>query len=164
MIELPYGDSLYSMTVLMPTDFNEPLDKFVAEKINRENLEAWRADLRVPSRDVILELPKFELEYELNYNDILKSMGMVVPFEELEADFGGIAELNGQNLFISEVKHKTFVKVDETGTEAAAVTSVGVGVTSMPPSVIVNRPFVFIISERSSGVNLFMGKVKNPVI
>ena len=62
------------------------------------------------------------------------------------------------------MKHKTFIRVDEEGTEAAAVTSVGVGITSMPPQMIINRPFVFIIHERESGANLFMGKVKNPTL
>jgi serpin B len=162
MIELPYGDSLYSMSVLMPTDFDEPIDEFVDKSVTKENLDNWRSGLRSTGRDVMIRLPKFELEYELSYKEILQSMGMNIPFEESEADFSGIAELSGQNLFISEVKHKTFVLVDEEGTEAAAATSVGVGVTSAPPAVEVNRPFVFIIHERTSGVNLFMGKVKNP--
>ena len=162
MIELPYGDSLYSMSVLMPTDFDKPIDEFVEESVSSENLSEWRAGLRSYGRDVIIKLPKFEMEYELSYNDILRSMGMELPFSESEADFSGIAEPGSQNLFISEVKHKTFVAVDEEGTEAAAVTSVGIGVTSMPPAIEVNRPFVFIIHERTSGINLFMGKVKNP--
>ncbi len=162
MIELPYGDSLYSMSILLPTDFDQPMDEFVKESLNSENLSKWREGLRSSGREVMVSLPKFELEYELSYNDILRSMGMELPFSESEADFSGIAELDSQNLFISEVKHKTFVAVDEEGTEAAAATSVGVGVTSMPPALEVNRPFVFIIHERTSGVNLFMGKVKNP--
>jgi serpin B len=102
------------------------------------------------------------MEYEITYNDILKSMGMEHAFNEGLADFSGIADVSPQNLYISEVKHKTFVRVDEEGTEAAAVTSVGVGLTSLPPSMTVNRPFVFIIHERESGTNLFMGKVKDP--
>lgn len=162
MIELPYGDSLYSMSVLMPTDFEKPIDEFVEESVNPENISQWREGLRSSGREVMVSLPKFELEYELSYNDILRSMGMELPFSESEADLSGIAEPAGQNLFISEVKHKTFVAVDEEGTEAAAATSVGIGVTSMPPALEVNRPFVFIIHERTSGVNLFMGKVKNP--
>ena len=162
MIELPYGDSLYAMSVLMPTDFDQPIDEFVEESVNLENVSKWRDVLRSSGRNVMVSLPKFELEYELSYNDILRSMGMDLPFSESEADFSGIAELDSQNLFISEIKHKTFVAVDEEGTEAAAATSVGIGVTSMPPAVEVNRPFVFIIHERTSGVNLFMGKVKNP--
>ena len=164
MIELPYGDSLFTMTVLLPADRSMPIDRFVEEKITAHNLDNWRSNLHVSSRDVMIHLPKFELEYEIEYNDILKAMGMVLPFDEWNADFSGIADVSPQNLYISEVKHKTFVRVDEEGTEAAAVTSVGVGVTSMPPAVIVDRPFVFIIYERESGTNLFMGKVKNPIL
>ncbi|NBC03090.1 MAG: serpin family protein [Bacteroidetes bacterium] len=162
MIELPYGDSLFTMSVLMPGDPEMPLNQFIEEEITKENLVKWRSNLRVS--EVPLELPKFEMEYEITYNDILKSMGMEKAFDEGAADFSGIADVSPQNLFISEVKHKTFVSVDEEGTEAAAVTSVGVGVTSLPPSMIVNRPFVFIIHERESGTNLFMGKVKDPSV
>lgn len=164
MIELPYGDSLFTMTVLLPADRSMPIDRFVEEKITAHNLDNWRSNLHVSSRDVMIHLPKFELEYEIEYNDILKAMGMVMPFDEWNADFSGIADVSPQNLYISEVKHKTFVRVDEEGTEAAAVTSVGFGATSMPPAVIVDRPFVFIIYERESGTNLFMGKVKNPIL
>jgi serine protease inhibitor len=162
MIELPYGDSLFSMTVLLPNNPDMPIDRFVDDKLTAQNLAEWRSNLSVGGRDVILQLPKFELEYEIEYNDILKAMGMELAFEEWEADFTGIADVSPQNLYISEVKHKTFIRVDEEGTEAAAATSVGVGVTSMPPSIIVDRPFVFIIHERESGTNLFMGKMKNP--
>jgi len=162
MIELPYGDSLFTMSVLMPGDPEMPLNQFIEEEITKENLVKWRSNLRIS--EVPLELPKFEMEYEITYNDILKSMGMEKAFDEGAADFSGIADVSPQNLFISEVKHKTFVSVDEEGTEAAAVTSVGVGVTSLPPSMIVNRPFVFIIHERESGTNLFMGKVKDPSV
>lgn len=160
MIELPYGDSLFTMSVLMPGDPEMPLYQFIEEKVNHENMSQWRSNLRVS--EVPLELPKFEMEYEITYNDILKSMGMEKAFDEDTADFSGIADVSPQNLYISEVKHKTFVSVDEEGTEAAAVTSVGVGLTSLPPSMTVNRPFVFIIHERESGTNLFMGKVKDP--
>lgn len=164
MIELPYGDSLFTMSVVMPADANMPIDRFIDEHITASNLNTWRSNLTVSGRDVILQLPKFDVEYELEYNDILKSMGMEIAFSEGLADFSGIAEVSPQRLLIDEVKHKTFIRVDEEGTEAAAVTSVGVGVTSMPPQMIVNRPFVFIIHERESGANLFMGKVKNPTL
>lgn len=160
MIELPYGDSLFAMTILMPASPETPIDQFVQEELTAENLAEWRSNLRVS--EVPLRFPKFEMEYELKYNDILQSMGMELPFAEGLADFSGIADVTSGKLYISEVKHKTFIKVDEEGTEAAAVTSVGVGVVSAPPSMTVNRPFVFIIYERESGTNLFMGKVKNP--
>jgi len=162
VIELPYGDSLFSMTVMMPADPDTPIDSFINEKVTAENLSEWRSNLRVDNREATVELPKFELEYEIEYNDILKAMGMEVAFSESEANFQGIADTAPQNLFIDNVKHKTFIKVDEEGTEAAAVTSVGIGLESMPPQLTFNRPFVFIIHERESGTNLFMGKVKNP--
>ena len=163
MIEMPYGDSLYTMSVLMPADPDMPIDRFIEEQVTASNLANWRSNLTVDSRDITVELPKFELEYEIEYNDILKAMGMEIAFDEHQADFNGIADVAPQNLYIDEVKHKTFIRVDEEGTEAAAVTSVGIGLESLPPQMIVNRPFVFIIHERESGANLFMGKVKNPV-
>lgn len=162
MIELPYGDSLFSMTVLMPADERQPLDQFISESVTSENLNRWRSDLRTPLQKIPVQLPKFEMKYEIKYNDILKAMGMEIAFDAYSADFSGIADMSPQNLFISEVKHKTFIRVDEKGTEAAAVTSVGMMPTSMPQPMIVNRPFVFIIHERESGTNLFMGKVMNP--
>ena len=91
--------------------------------------------------------------------DILYSMGMEDAFTR-KADLSGINP--DAPLFISEVKHKTFVEVNEEGTEAAAVTSVGIGVTSVPQSFNVNRPFIFMIREQNSGAILFMGKVMNP--
>jgi len=164
MIELPYGDSLFSMTVMMPADPNMPIDQFIEEKISAESLNTWRSNLSVDNREATVNLPKFELEYEIEYKDILKAMGMEIAFDEFEADFLGIADVRPQNLYIDHVTHKTFIRVDEEGTEAAAVTSVGMIPTSMPPQMIVDRPFVYIIYERVSGTNLFMGKVKNPVL
>ncbi len=162
MIEMPYGDSLFTMSVLMPADPEMPIGQFVEETVTASNLAHWRSNLTVDSREITVELPKFEFEYEIKYNDILKAMGMEIAFDEWEADFKGIADVSPENLYIDEVKHKTFIRVDEEGTEAAAVTSVGIGITSMPPQMIVNRPFVFIIHERESGANLFMGVVRNP--
>jgi serpin B len=160
MIDLPYGDSLFSMTVMMPADREKFIDEFIAQDLTRENFNSWLTN--VSGQDMPLNLPKFGLEYEIKMNDILKSMGMEVPFIGGQADFSGINP--DAALFISEVKHKTYVKVDEKGTEAAAVTSVGIGITSVPQAFSVNRPFVFMIREQNSGAILFMGKVKNPTL
>lgn len=161
MIELPYGDSLFTMTVLMPSNPEVEIDQFVKENVTAEKLAEWRSNLTVPSRPVMLELPKFELEYEITYNDILKAMGMEIAFTAGSANFSGLTDAESAGLWIDEVKHKTFVRVDEEGTEAAAVTSVSI-IESVAPSITVNRPFVLIIYEIESGANLFMGKVKNP--
>ncbi|WP_428236077.1 serpin family protein [Gracilimonas sp.] len=158
MIDLPYGDSLFSMTVMMPADREKPIDEFISNELTKEKFDSWIAGLS--EREMPVLFPKFELSYKIGMNDILNSMGMEVPFDEAEADFSGINP--DARLFISQVNHKTYVKVDEKGTEAAAVTSVGVGVTSMPQTFSVDRPFVFMIREHNSGAILFMGKVKNP--
>ncbi|MEX0610363.1 MAG: serpin family protein [Balneolaceae bacterium] len=160
MIDLPYGDSLYSMSIIMPENSETPIDEFVESEFSKENFSSWVENLTVDETQ--LRMPKFEMEYEVKMNDILKSIGMEQAFIENRADFSGISG-NGR-LFISEVIHKTFVTVDEVGTEAAAVTSVGLGTTSVPEirTMIVNSPFIFVIREQNSDTILFMGKIKNP--
>lgn len=153
--ELPYGDGTYSMTVLLPSE-NSSADAV----INTLNATEW-ADLQQAMREskVAVGLPKFTLEYEANLNDALSKMGMPTAFSNA-ADFSGISTKQG--LKVSYVKQNTFVAVDEKGTEAAAVTSIGVEVTSMPPSLVCDRPFVFLITEKGTGSVLFMGKIVNP--
>jgi len=109
-------------------------------------------------------MPKFKLEWEKMLNDELKAMGMLTPFREGGADFSRISVSRGRDLYISYVKQKTFVDVNEVGTEAAAATSVGVGITSVPVriAVRVDRPFLFVIRERKSGTILFTGKIVRP--
>ncbi|MEX0722082.1 MAG: serpin family protein [Balneolaceae bacterium] len=162
MIDLPYGDSLFSMKVLMPADKETSIDDFAENQFTPQNFNSWIENLT--TTETQLRLPKFEMEYEITLNDILKSMGMENAFMDGGADFTGINP--NSRLFITEVKHKTFVSVDEVGTEAAAVTSVEMGITSAPeiPTMIVDRPFIFVIHEQNSGAVLFMGKLKNPAI
>ena len=87
-------------------------------------------------------------------------MGMPEAFIPEIADFSGINPVIP--LYIDEVKHKTYVDVNEKGTEAAAVTSVTMGTTSMPPQFVANRPFLFIIREKYTGFIVFAGKVASP--
>jgi serine protease inhibitor len=158
MVELPYGDSGFSMAVLLPAP-GTGIDAF----IENATQQFWNSSIvGLASQEVDLYLPKFKFEYEKKLNDMLKSMGMSVAFSLTDADFTNI-DKRGQ-LFISEVKHKTFVQVDEEGTEAAAVTSVGVGVTSIGqnPIMRVDRPFMFVIRENNSGTILFIGKIVEP--
>jgi serpin B len=77
------------------------------------------------------------------------------------ADFSKIRSSGG--LYISKVKHKSFVDVNEEGTEAAAATAVEIREVSLPPTFVVDRPFVFAIRERFSGTILFMGRIMNPM-
>jgi serine protease inhibitor len=156
LIDLPYGDSLFSMTVLLPkvgTDINTFTDELTESKVR-----TWIAGMHAASETELL-LPKFKLEYEKTLNEMLKAMGMQIAFSGA-ADF---SRINGEgSLEISEVKHKTFVEVNEEGTEAAAATSVGIIRTSLPTPIRVDRPFVFLIRERTSGALLFIGKILDP--
>jgi serpin B len=113
-------------------------------------------------------LPRFKVEWESKLNDALKALGMAEAFDEQRANFSQIADLNsGNRLYISEVKHKAWAEVNEEGTVAAAVTSVGVSVTSVQQPrekffMKVDRPFFFAIRDNRTGVVLFMGSVANP--
>lgn len=152
---LPYGDGDVSMYIFLPNrDSN--LDEFLGG-LNPENWENWLTQFNEVMDDSLMLLPRFKLEYEVKLNDTLKTLGMEVAFGG-GADFTGM----GPSLFISEVRHKAFVEVNEEGTEAAAVTVV-VGVESAPPSFIVDRPFFFAIYDDKTKSILFMGVVVEPM-
>ncbi|MFT2009861.1 serpin family protein [Pontibacter sp. 13R65] len=156
LIDLPYGNKQFSMTLLVPKG-QQTVDNLVQE-LNGANLDNWLNGADTASLD--LYLPKFKLEYEKELKETLSQLGMGIAFTN-QADFSRMLE-GHSNLAISEVKHKTFVEVNEEGTEAAAATSVGIELTSLPPSVRVDRPFIFLIREKSSNAILFIGKLMQP--
>ena len=153
-IDRPYGNSAFTMMVVLPkqgVDINAFSDNLTEEK--------WRAiDAAMTRGEVGIALPKFKLEWKKNLNDQLKALGMSVAFDDINADFSRMSA-SSTPLVISDVIQKTYVDVDEEGTEAAAVTSVGVVPTSSPPTIRVDRPFIFAIRERLSGTILFIGKI-----
>lgn len=156
-IDLAYGDSIFSMTVILPDEDLKMAD-FIPSFIN----SSWAQEsLSLTSTEVIFAMPKFKLEYKAKLNQPLADMGMPAAFNPNTADLKGIAEAS---LHINEVIHKTFIEVDEKGTEGAAVTSVGVVETSIPqiPFITLNRPFLFMIRDNQAGSVLFIGKVMNP--
>ncbi len=151
---LPYGDGKVSMYVFLPNrDSN--LNNFI-EQLNAENWSNWMSQFKERTDDSEMILPRFELEYEAKLNDTLTALGMGIAFGT-GADFSGM----GPQLFISEVRHKTIIEVNEEGTEAAAVTAV-VGVKSLPPAFRVDRPFLFAIHDDRTQTLLFMGIVVEP--
>ena len=152
---LPYGDGNVNMYIFLP-DRGTNLDEFLGV-LNSENWSNWLPQFREGTDDSMMILPRFKLEYEVQLNDTLKALGMDIAFGG-GADFSGM----GPSLFISEVRHKAFVEVNEEGTEAAAVTVV-VGVESEPPSFIVDRPFFFAIYDDKTKSMLFMGIVVEPM-
>jgi serine protease inhibitor len=157
VLDLPYGGQAFSMTVVLP---NAPGDvAAVVDRLSQGDLHSSIAALH--ETEIHVSLPKFTLEYEITLNEVLKSLGMGIAFSADSADFSNMYTGPG-NAYITNVKHKTFVDVDEEGTEAAAATSVEIGLTSAPPVFVVDRPFVFVIREKFSGTILFMGRVMDP--
>ncbi len=160
-IKLPYGSGRYNMVVLLP--HNEKSTQDIINNLSAENWKAWMKKFK-PTERVDVTMPRFKFAFETSLKDVLSEMGMLNAFAPEAADFSGISE---EQLFISEVKHKTYINVNETGTEAAAVTSVGFAATSFreePPTVpfFVNKPFLFAITENKTGVVLFLGEVQHP--
>ncbi len=157
-VELPYGGEKFSMLVLLPNE-----DKTTDDIINELNENNWNAWLKSFEKvvDIHIIMPKFKFKYEKTLNNILIDMGMGIAFSD-RADFTKIN--SGGGIAISNVKHKTYVDVNEEGTEAAAVTSVEMGFTSVVPSNIfnANKPFVFVIKEKSTNSIIFMGKMAEP--
>jgi serpin B len=156
-VELPYGGEAFSMVVVVPQGAT-PAREFAAAL----DADAWESIVEglAPRELGLLGLPKLTLEYDAFLNDALRAMGMDVAFAP-GADFTRMSPM-GDRMCISFVRQKTFVEVDERGTRAAAVTAVGVGLTSEPPSLVVDRPFIFALRERLSGTILFVGLVEDP--
>jgi serpin B len=153
-VELPYGNGAFVMNVLMPSH-GIGIDAFAASlplsALESSNYRKYK---------MIFEMPRLKVEYERELEDDLMSLGMLAPFDAAGADFTEMSP-RGDELFIDFVRQKTFVQVDEEGTEAAAVTAVGVVLTSAPPSMVVDRPYVFVLRERLTGTILFIGKITN---
>lgn len=152
-IDLPYGDSIFSMSVFLPKDGYDVND--IVDELSAEHWAAW-TNAFTP-QNVELFLPKFKMEYEAKLKENLKAMGMPSAFD-FRADFSNM--IDGGGVAIDEVIHKTFVEVSEQGTEAAAVTVVVIEENSAPlvPQMKVDRPFFFVIRDQATNSILFMGK------
>jgi serine protease inhibitor len=155
-VELPYADSAYSIVLWMSGE-GQPASAARSILSNGKWAQLLSA---MRDQDLMLTMPKFHIEYAIGLNDLLTAMGMGIALDPNRADFSRISGVN--DLYISRVFQKTFMDVNEQGTEAAAATSVGVGVTSAPPSITFNKPFLFAVRERSSGTILFEGRVNEP--
>ena len=157
-IELPYGGKAFAMTIVLPSAGRD-----VSDLVALLDAEAWAALVAdLDSTRLEVRMPRFRLEYEELLNRPLSDMGMAIAFSEA-ADFTRLTPV-AQSLpvCIHFVKQNTFVEVNEQGTEAAAVTTVGIGVVSARPMFVVDRPFLFAIRERLSGSILFIGAIGDP--
>ncbi|HUG41687.1 MAG TPA: serpin family protein [Longimicrobiales bacterium] len=168
VLELPYGADAFTAVAVLPPE-GQPMAVFL-DGLTPAVWQAWmdrlagdaeaRAESGGDREGILVRMPKLELEWEAALNEPLVELGMTDAFDERLADFTRLTGEDG--FFIEQALQKTFLKVDEEGTEAAAATAVGMGVTSAPPSVRLDRPFVFAIRERLSGTILFLGVIGDP--
>jgi serpin B len=143
------------MYVFLPKNLNNFVQTLDTNKWND-----WMKKYKETEGTILL--PRLKMEYEKGLIPLLTQLGMGVAFQD-NADLSGI----GKSLKISEVKHKTYVDVNEEGTEAAAVTNVVSSITSVGPVqktfyMEVNRPFFFVIRDNQTQEVLFMGTIQNP--
>ncbi|WP_185956549.1 serpin family protein [Changchengzhania lutea] len=155
-VKIPYKNDKYSMTLMLPHT-NKAVNDMIGT-MNNENWKAWQGNYNV--QGLKMTMPKFTFSYEKLFNDALTNLGLGIAFTG-SANFSGLSDMGTQ---ISFVLQKTFIDVNETGTEAAAVTVVGIEVTSTngPKQFLLDRPFVFVITEKETGSICFMGKVAIP--
>ncbi|RPH30595.1 MAG: serpin family protein [Bacteroidales bacterium] len=158
-LELTYGRTNFSMIIILPTGSIDDLFESFSNDDWNSISNHFNAATNFPEWSV--SLPKFKFSYEKLLNDQLISLGMIDAFSPENANLSGIADAD---LFVDFVKQNTFIEVNEEGTEAAAVTTIGIKLTSTPDvnSFIVDKPFVFAIRERTTNTILFMGKVVDP--
>jgi serpin B len=160
-IKMPYGKGQYNMIVMLPASGKNSQN--VIDALSFTNWKTWMTEFKTKD-PVVVTMPRFKFAFEIKLNDVLKQMGMNKAFEPLVADFSKISDTD---LYISSAVHKSFIDVNENGTEAAAVTSITFTTTSAgnePPKTYfnVNRPFVFAITEKDTDAILFLGEVNHP--
>ncbi len=158
-VELPYGRGAFVMDVVLP-----PAGTALSALVARLDTATWNGWLRgLRTGELDLSMPRYRLKWEAGLNEPLKRLGMTDAFSYPPADFRAMCK-GRDDCHIDFVKQKTYVDVNEEGTEAAAVTVVGVGVTSAPQrfTFVVDRPFLVAIRERFSGTLLFLGSIGAP--
>ena len=124
--------------------------------------KSWLSQMSKKKTDV--SFPRFKYGFKKTLKDVLTDMGMGIAFTD-GADFSNISDQ--YDLLINDVTHQTFIETNEEGTEAAAATVVGIGVTSVPPAPLVfkmDHPFIYIIRETTTNSIIFMGRVADPSV
>jgi len=163
-VALPYADERFAYFALLPDKEMTPRE-WLAKQDQSLFTDLARLVAQKPKYTVQLATPKFEAHYEDSLLNELTALGMGIAFDPDQADFSQMNEQHNKDLYISEVKHKTFIRVDEKGTEASAATSVEVQVTCAPQfdkELILDRPFLYGAMDLQTGIPLFVGIMENP--
>ncbi len=161
VLKMPYKGDRLSMLVVLPSERDGI--KRLQEMLSTKLLQKWQQGMT--ESEVIVSIPKFEMKTHYDLEPSLTSLGMTDAFKKKIADLSGIADVSGRNLFVSKAVQDAYVNVNEEGTEAAAVTTIVIGMESMPPpppKFTADHPFIFIIQDDESGTILFMGRVSDP--
>ncbi|MBY0527462.1 MAG: sigma-70 family RNA polymerase sigma factor [Gemmataceae bacterium] len=160
VLEMPFVGKELSMVVLLPKKVDGLAN--LEKSLTADKLTEWQA--KVKETEIEVSLPKFRVTTPLNLKDELIAMGMTLPFMARRADFSGMTN-SREGLCISQVVHKTFVDVNEEGTEAAGATAVIMGRGAAPREAIAfnaDHPFLFLIRDNRTGSVLFAGRVADP--
>lgn len=152
-VNLYYGNGAYLMTVFLPRE-----GKTIGDVLEQMDGESWQRAVRGGNYDVELSLPRFETDGEIDLKPVMKALGVEAAFDWRKAEFPYFC--TGGDVFIGQMRQKSHIKVDEKGTEAAAVTYMDMALTGIPRYVefCANRPFFYTISEQSTGTIFFIGQ------
>lgn len=163
VLELPYQGEELSMVILLPEDIEDESTglKKIEEQLTLEKLHEWTKREHLQNIDVHVKLPRFKLEESYTLNSNLGRLGVQDLFSNGKADLSGMS--GSRDLFISKIIHKSFVEVNEEGTEAAAATG-GIAMFAMllEEEFTVDHPFLFFIRHNPTANVLFLGRVCSP--
>ncbi|XP_073925772.1 serpin B11 isoform X2 [Castor canadensis] len=160
VLELPYVNKKLNMIILLPVG-TENLDQ-IEKRLNLRTFQEWTSSSKLMERDVEVRIPRFKLEVKYELNSLLKSLGMTDIFSQTKANLSGMSPDKG--LYLSKVIHKSYVDVNEEGTEAAAATGESVAVKRLPirDRFVADHPFLFLIKDITTNLILFFGKLASP--
>ncbi len=159
MVDLPFRDSTFSLS-LIKSEEPQPMGEWLRQ-MDLYYLDGLYQNLS--RQRAMVRFPKLNLEWEADMVETFENLGMIDAFSEYNANFNKMGEpLIGPVIYINQLKHKSVLEVDEKGAEGAAVTSIGFGTTSLPPSIVYNRPFVIQLRHIPTNTLVFKGIVNNP--
>nr|XP_048299683.1 serpin B12 isoform X3 [Myodes glareolus] len=164
ILEMKYTMGKLSMLVLLPSCSEDNVKSLqeLENKINHEKIMSWSSSENMPEKSVAISFPQFIMEDSYDLNSVLQDMGIKDIFDESKADLSGISK--SPNLYLSRIIHKSFVEVDEMGTEAAAASGAVAAEKALPSWVEfnANHPFLFFIRHNPTHTILFCGRVYSP--
>jgi len=153
VVDIPFKDSTYSLTLIRQESGNEIIHPDIYHQLIK----------KVNYNRAIITFPKIKVSYDNDIIQSLKALGMTTAFNPTAADFTSLG-VSSNRIFINQLKHKVVLDIDEKGAEGAAVTSIGFGVTSMPPYLKFDKPFYIVLRHIQSNTIIFSGKINDPLL